>query len=48
MSDANARCINVFSGPGGVPGAEAIAGATRYVFDFQGPSLAGLRRAWCR
>lgn len=43
MGDTNARCINVFSGPGGVPGAEAIAGATRYVFDFEGVSLGGLK-----
>ncbi|MDE2301245.1 MAG: glucan biosynthesis protein [Sphingomonadales bacterium] len=42
LADGVARCIDVFAGPGGVPGAEAIAGATRYVFDFAGGSLAGL------
>lgn len=43
-ADSNARCVNVFAGPGGVPGADAIAGATRYVFDFAGPALKGLDR----
>lgn len=42
--DANAVCVNHFIGPGGVPGADPIAGATRYVFDFSGPALRGLTR----
>lgn len=41
---ANARCINLFTGPGGVPGANAIPGVTRYVIDFSGDVLAGLDR----
>jgi len=41
-ANGRARCVNVFSGPGGVPGAVPIAGATRYMFDFQGSSLNGL------
>jgi glucans biosynthesis protein len=43
-ADANARCVNVFVGPGGVPGASPIVGATRYVIDFAGPALDGLGR----
>lgn len=43
-ADANARCVNVFVGPGGVPGASPIHGATRYVIDFAGPVLNGLGR----
>jgi glucans biosynthesis protein len=43
-ANANARCVQHFSGPGGVPGADAIPGATRYVFDFEGDVLAGLDR----
>lgn len=35
-ADNNARCMAVYTGPGGVPGAAPIAGATRYVFDFRG------------
>jgi hypothetical protein len=42
---ANARCINLFTGPGGVPGANAIPGVTRYVIDFSGDVLAGLDRS---
>ncbi|HZU65488.1 MAG TPA: glucan biosynthesis protein [Novosphingobium sp.] len=44
-ADANACCVDVHQGPGGVPGAEPIAGATRYVFDFAGPVLAGISSA---
>lgn len=44
VGDANAVCVNHFIGPGGVPGADPIAGATRYVFDFSGTSLRGLTR----
>jgi glucans biosynthesis protein len=43
--NANARCINLFTGPGGVPGAYAIPGVTRYVIDFAGDVLAGLDRS---
>lgn len=39
----NARCINLFTGPGGVPGGNPIPGATRYILDFAGEVLAGLR-----
>ncbi|NOW47882.1 glucans biosynthesis protein [Novosphingobium sp. SG751A] len=42
--DGNAVCVNFFMGPGGVPGADPIAGAMRYVFDFSGPALRGLTR----
>ncbi len=44
-ANANARCIKVFAGPGGVPGGDPIPGATRYVLDFQGDALAGLTRS---
>lgn len=44
-ADGAARCVNVFAGPGGVPGADPIAGVTRYVFDFRGGALPGLGRA---
>lgn len=44
MRDGNAICVNYFMGPGGVPGGNPIAGATRYVFDFAGPALRGLTR----
>ncbi|NKJ43912.1 MULTISPECIES: glucan biosynthesis protein [unclassified Novosphingobium] len=43
-ANANARCIKVFVGPGGVPGGDPIPGATRYVLDFEGEALAGLNR----
>ena len=42
--DDNAVCTAVRMGPGGVPGADPIAGATRYVFEFAGKSLGGLGR----
>ena len=42
LSGSNARCINLFTGPGGVPGGNPIAGATRYIVDFAGEVLAGL------
>lgn len=41
-ADRNARCIALYKGPGGVPGAEPIAGASRFVFDFAGAVLDGL------
>ncbi|SFG51372.1 glucans biosynthesis protein [Novosphingobium sp. CF614] len=40
----NARCVDVFDGPAGIPGAPPIADARKFVFDFAGPSLAGLGR----
>jgi glucans biosynthesis protein len=43
-ADANARCVEVFDGPGGIPGAPPIEGARKFVFDFAGPSLKGLDR----
>jgi Periplasmic glucans biosynthesis protein len=43
--DGNARCVDVFDGPAGIPGAPPVAGARKFVFDFAGPSLAGLDRA---
>lgn len=43
-ANANARCVKIFVGPGGVPGGDPIKGATRYVFDFEGDALAGLDR----
>jgi glucans biosynthesis protein len=43
-ANANARCIKVFAGPGGVPGGDPIPGATRYVIDFEGDALSGLNR----
>lgn len=44
-ADANARCVEVFDGPGGIPGAPPLAGARKFVFDFAGSSLRGLDRA---
>lgn len=44
VATANARCVKVFVGPGGVPGGDPIPGATRYVLDFEGEALAGLDR----
>lgn len=43
--DGTARCIDMFDGPGGIPGAAPVAGVRKFVFDFSGPSLAGLDRA---
>lgn len=42
--DGIARCVDIFYGPAGIPGAPPIAGARKIVFDFAGPSLAGLDR----
>ncbi|WP_260921914.1 glucan biosynthesis protein [Novosphingobium sp. 9] len=42
--DANARCINSFLGPAGIPGHEYIADGLKFVYDFAGPSLKGLTR----
>lgn len=44
MGDGNAICVDYFMGPGGIPGGDPIAGATRYIFDFAGASLRGLNR----
>ena len=41
---AHARCVDMFEGPAGIPGAPPIAGARKFVFDFAGPALAGLDR----
>ena len=40
-----ARVINTWIGDGGIPGAPPVAGAQKYVFDFQGAVLAGLTRS---
>lgn len=42
---ANARCVDEFEGPAGIPGAPPVADARKFVFDFAGPSLAGLDRS---
>lgn len=39
-----ARTVDHFEGPAGIPGAPPIAGARKYVFDFEGEILAGLDR----
>ncbi|WP_238473872.1 glucan biosynthesis protein D [Altericroceibacterium spongiae] len=39
-----ARNVDFFIGPAGIPGKKVIAGASKYVFDFEGESLAGLDR----
>lgn len=44
-SGRHARCVDVFDGPAGIPGAPPVAGASKFVFDFAGPSLAGLDRS---
>jgi glucans biosynthesis protein len=44
-SDDAARCVDTFEGPAGIPGAPPIEGARKFVFDFAGPSLAGLDRS---
>ncbi|EIZ81093.1 glucan biosynthesis protein G [Novosphingobium sp. Rr 2-17] len=43
-ADATARCVDSFEGPGGIPGADPIVGARKFVFDFAGASLTGLDR----
>jgi glucans biosynthesis protein len=43
--DAAARCVDVFEGPAGIPGAPPIEGARKFVFDFAGPALEGLDRS---
>lgn len=42
---AAARCVDLFEGPAGIPGAPAVEGARKYVFDFAGAALAGLDRS---
>lgn len=44
-ADAAARCVDLFEGPAGIPGAAAIEGGRKFVFDFVGPGLAGLDRS---
>lgn len=43
-SGKHARCVDLYDGPGGIPGAPPATGVRKYVFDFTGPSLAGLDR----
>lgn len=43
-ADDAARCVDMFTGPGGIPGAPPLDGVRKFVFDFAGPSLAGLDR----
>lgn len=43
--DAAARCVDLFEGPAGIPGAPPVDGARKFVFDFAGPALAGLDRS---
>ncbi|AXB75112.1 glucan biosynthesis protein D [Novosphingobium sp. P6W] len=43
-ADRASRCVDMFEGPGGIPGAPPMAGVRKFVFDFAGPSLAGLTR----
>lgn len=42
---STARCVDLFEGPAGIPGAPPIEGARKYVFDFAGPALVGLDRS---
>lgn len=44
-ADAVARCVDLFEGPAGIPGAAPVDGARKFVFDFAGPALAGLDRS---
>lgn len=39
-----ARLVDRFAGAAGIPGAPPVAGAQKYVFDFEGKNLAGLTR----
>ncbi|MFC0206325.1 glucan biosynthesis protein [Novosphingobium soli] len=43
-ADGTARCVDVYDGPGGIPGAPPANGVRKFVFDFAGPALAGLDR----
>lgn len=43
-ADNSSRCIDNYDGPGGIPGAPPMAGVRKFVFDFEGPALAGLDR----
>ena len=44
-ADAAARCVDLFEGPAGIPGAPPVDGARKFVFDFAGPALSGLDRS---
>ena len=44
-ADAAARCVDLFEGPAGIPGAPPIDAARKFVFDFAGSALAGLDRS---
>ena len=39
-----ARLVDSFAGPAGIPGAPPVAGAQKFVFDFEGANLSGLTR----
>lgn len=43
--DGTARCVNVYEGAGGIPGAPPVDGVRKFVFDFAGSSLTGLDRS---
>ena len=43
-ADGTSRCVDLYEGPAGIPGAPAEAGARKFVFDFAGPALKGLTR----
>ncbi len=43
-ADAASRCVDLYEGPAGIPGAAPESGARKFVFDFSGPALSGLAR----
>lgn len=43
-ADRASRCVDIYEGPGGSPGAPPLAGVRKFVFDFAGPALARLDR----
>jgi glucans biosynthesis protein len=43
-ADLASRCVDIYDGPGGIPGAPPAAGVRKFVFDFAGPALTGLDR----
>jgi len=44
-ADASSRCVDVYEGPGGIPGSPPLPGVRKFVFDFTGPALTGLERS---
>lgn len=44
-ADGTSRCVDVYDGPGGIPGSPPVAGTRKFVFDFAGPALVGLDRS---